>query len=192
MLTNKKQNTLVFTDIENLSLDEVFQLLAQDLKDHCHKVADLSLALAKELDENINEIDLYKSALYHDIGKMMISRTIRDKPGELTREEMDIMKAHAKYSASILSKRGESENVILPVMLHHENYDGSGYPFGHEGDCIPINARIIRIADAYAALNAKRSYKEAFIIEKCIEILECESHMYDPRLLRIFIEKVIK
>jgi putative nucleotidyltransferase with HDIG domain len=189
MLTSSNARNLV--DIENLKLDEAFNNLDQSLKDHCHKVADLSLALSKELDDDINEMDLYRSALYHDIGKMMICRSIRDKPAKLTREEMDIMKLHAKYSAQLLSNCGEANSVIVPIMLHHENYDGSGYPLRHEGERIPINARIIRIADSYAALNAKRSYKDAFITDKCIEILERESHMYDPRLLRIFIEKVI-
>lgn len=187
MLKNKIESV----NLEEISLEETFNMLDQNLKDHSHRVAELSIKLARLLDEDINEIELYKAALYHDIGKIMICRSIRDKPAKLTKEEMEVMKLHAKYSAKIVSNNGESDNVVLAIMLHHENYDGSGYPFKYIGDRTPINSRIIRIADSYAALNAKRSYKEAFIIDKCIEILERESHMYDPKLLKTFIEKII-
>lgn len=178
-------------EIDNRSVDEIFNKLDSNLRNHGHRVAELSVALSRELDEDINEVELYKSALYHDIGKVMIPAHIVNKPDKLTSDEMKIMKSHAKYSAQILSNCNESEKVIIPVMLHHENYDGSGYPFKYKGKRITINARIIRIADSYVALNSKRSYKEAFIIDRCIEILKRDSRMYDPVLLKIFIEKVI-
>lgn len=103
---------------------------------------------------------LSQAALLHDIGKTCISERMLNKAGRLTDEEYDMMKRHAGYGYNILKKNELiSEEIRLGILHHHENEDGSGYPFGLKSDKIPLFAKIIHVADVYDAMISKRSYK---------------------------------
>ena len=109
----------------------------------------------------------------HDIGKIKIPDAILNKPGRLTNEEFEIMKKHAAYGGDIIKKTisnvEEKENCEVTYNIaryHHERYDGKGYPDGLKGTEIPLEARIMALADVYDALVSKRVYKDAFPKEK--------------------------
>ena len=138
------------------------------------------------------------AAPLHDIGKIKIPDTILNKPGKLSPEEYEIIKKHANYGANIIKKtiysveNKEYSDVAFNIAkYHHERYDGKGYPEGLKGEDIPLEARIMSLADVYDALISKRPYKEAFPKEKAIEIMrEGIGTQFDPELAPIFLEIV--
>ena len=148
-------------------------------------------------DELTNEFmsNVFKSAPLHDVGKIVVSDTILNKPGRFTEEEFAIMKRHTIAGAEILesAKGAVSESSYLDeaqnlAAYHHEKWNGTGYPYGLAGEDIPLSARIMAVADVFDALVSKRSYKEGFPIEKALSIIEegIGSH-FDPQVARAFL-----
>lgn len=155
---------------------------------HIKRVAYYSEVLAKGLhlsQEFINQVSLY--APLHDIGKVGIPDSILKKPGKLTPEEFEHMKRHSEIGYKMINDPAVSPVVKNIVLHHHEKWNGQGYPQKLEGDKIPIEARIVAIADVYDALRSKRVYKEAFSIEKSNSIiLESSGTHFDPSLIEVF------
>ncbi len=145
-------------------------------------------------DEYCNYVTL--AAPMHDIGKIRIPDAILNKPGRLTEEEFEIMKKHAVYGADIIRKTlsnvQDKEYSTIAVNIahsHHERYDGTGYPDGLKGEQIPLEARIMALADVYDALVSERVYKKAFPPEKARRIISEESgKQFDPLLAELFLE----
>lgn len=145
-------------------------------------------------EEYINNVIL--AAPMHDIGKIKIPDSILNKPGRLTDEEFEIMKKHSVYGGEIIKKtitnveeKGYCEVAYNIARYHHERYDGKGYPDGLKGTEIPLEARIMALADVYDALVSKRVYKDAFPKEKAIQIIEEGSGtQFDPDLVPIFLD----
>ena len=148
-------------------------------------------------DELTNEFisNVYKSAPLHDVGKISVSDTILNKPGRFTDEEFEIMKNHTIAGQRILesAKGAVSEPSYLDeaqrlAAYHHEKWNGSGYPYGLEGEEIPLSARIMAVADVFDALVSKRSYKEGFSTDKALAIIEegIGTH-FDPQVARAFL-----
>lgn len=135
------------------------------------------------------------AAPLHDVGKIRIPDSILNKPGRLTEEEFEIMKKHAAYGAEIIQKTfpdvEEEEYYTVArniARYHHERFDGKGYPEGLKGEEIPIEARIMSLADVYDALISERVYKKAFSKEKARAIIEEGSGtQYDPDLTALFL-----
>jgi putative two-component system response regulator len=133
-------------------------------------------------------------AILHDIGKISVTDTILNKPGLLTEDEFAQMKNHASNGARIINRvikrTGDDEflqNALLFAEFHHESWDGSGYPHGHKGLDIPIQGRIMAIADVYDALISERPYKPAFTHEKAVDIIMKDSgKRFDPQIADIF------
>ena len=138
--------------------------------------------------------DIIKAAPMHDLGKIAVDDAILRKPGRFTPEEFDKMKAHAAEGARIVHEilRGTDDEMFRRIAenvahYHHERMDGSGYPDGLRGDAIPLEARIMAIADVYDALVSRRVYKEAFSFEKADKIiLEGMGTQFDARLERFY------
>lgn len=138
------------------------------------------------------------AAPMHDLGKIKIPDSILNKPGRLTTEEYEIMKKHSEYGAQVIqsSMRSVDDDSYIDVAIniakyHHERYDGTGYPEQLKGEDIPLEARIMALADVYDALISKRPYKEAFSKEKALEIIkDGTGTQFDPELAPIFIEVV--
>lgn len=172
---------------ESLAVNEkliqhYFNQLSIGDQEHCYRVEELSLKIAKELkDESINFEDLKLAARYHDVGKIKIPKRILEKPGALTHEERQHIMVHSKFSSQLLEQTGHGKDVVKFVMLHHENFDGSGYPFGLKGAQIPIEARIIRVADVFDALSSVRSYKSDFPTFECLKIMEESKLLYEEK-----------
>lgn len=132
------------------------------------------------------------SAQMHDVGKIRIPVAILLKEGELSGEEMELMRLHPVYGEEIL---GDSPRLRIAreiAIAHHENWDGSGYPYGLKGEDIPLPGRIVKIADVYDALRSRRSYKEPLSHGEAVRIfregdrrIEPHAH-FDPVLLATF------
>ena len=153
---------------------------------HIKRTSDVIRILADEIRKD-NKLglsntflkNLIKAAPMHDLGKVAVDDAILRKPGRFTDEEYEIMKSHAEKGAEIVEKILKDINdpdlcklAVNVAHYHHERFDGSGYPTGISGEQIPIEARIMAIADVYDALVSKRCYKEAFSFEKAYEIIE--------------------
>lgn len=171
------------------NIEYYFNQLSSADQAHSLRVEALSLKLAEAMNlPKERHCALALAARYHDVGKIKISRKILEKPSALNAEERQFIMVHSKYSSQILEQTGQSRPVIQFAMLHHENYDGTGYPFGYKGSQIPLEARIIRVADAYDALHSKRAYKDALPVDICLQVLAKDSHVFDSEILEVLEE----
>ncbi|WP_159877320.1 MULTISPECIES: two-component system response regulator [Aquitalea] len=134
--------------------------------------------------------DLLNAAPMHDIGKIGIPDTILQKPGKLDEAEWKIMRSHAEIGARII---GDDRSSLLRMaatiaLSHHERWDGTGYPHGLQGEVIPLEARIVAIADVFDALTSKRPYKHAWTVDEAFALIESEAGKhFDPALARCFL-----
>jgi putative two-component system response regulator len=136
------------------------------------------------------------SARMHDLGKIAVTDLILNKTGKLTDDEFEIIKTHAtegeKIIDEIIIESGDEaflQNAKLFAGYHHERWDGLGYPRGLKGTDIPLQGRVMAIADVYDALVSNRSYKKAFTHEKAVEIImENKGKQFDPELVDVFSE----
>ncbi|DAB29010.1 MAG TPA: two-component system response regulator [Sulfurimonas sp. UBA12504] len=162
---------------------------------HIKRMSRYSALLGKlsGMNEEEEELLLYSSPL-HDIGKIGIPDAILLKPGKLDNNEFRLMQEHTRIGALMLDE-GEKYPIIqtgkIIALQHHEKHDGSGYPNGLKDEEININARIVAIADVFDALSSKRVYKDAFPLEKTLQILqEGRGTHFDPVLLDLFIDNI--
>jgi putative two-component system response regulator len=137
---------------------------------------------------------LIPSAQLHDVGKVGISDMILNKPGRLTTEEFEIMKTHVTIGVEVIQRiEGTTDNKAFLehaekiAESHHERWDGKGYPYGKTGFEIPLEGRLMAIADVYDALVSRRPYKEPFSVEQAQNIIEeGKGTQFDPALVDIF------
>lgn len=137
--------------------------------------------------------ELFNAAPMHDIGKIGIPDAVLLKPDRLDEDEWAIMRSHVRMGAEIL---GEHDTPLLQLarsiaLFHHEKYDGSGYPHRLAGDAIPIEARIVAIADVFDALTSVRPYKMAWPVDEAVALLHTEKgRHFDPELVDLFVAQL--
>lgn len=156
---------------------------------HSQRVAVYSIEIGVALGLPPERVETLRlGALLHDIGKVSTPDYVLLKPGALTDEEFEVMKKHPMAGDRILSAIPGLRDMADIARSHHEKWDGSGYPMGVSGDSIPLEGRIVAVADAYDALVTKRSYKPAMPVAKALAILEKDagSH-FDPDLVQVFV-----
>lgn len=130
--------------------------------------------------------------LLHDIGKMLIPEDIVRKPSKLTKEEYELMKTHTIEGYKAIKELAFSEHIKNAVLMHHERYDGSGYPLGVKGEQIDSFARMVAIADVYEATTAARKYRGALCPFVVIAIFENEGlQKYDTKMIMTFLENIV-
>ncbi len=159
-------------------------------KGHSVRVAQYCLAMAKKLAWSKQDcLNLYYTALMHDIGKIGIPDTILNKPVKLTDEEYRLIRNHTTMGANILRPITMVPQICDGAKYHHERYDGKGYPCGLKGDDIPYVARIIGIADAYDAITSNRIYEKAQVTDYAVnELKKGRGTQFDPYLADVFLE----
>ena len=140
---------------------------------HSDRVTRYSMLIAKEmkLPESFLEI-LRVSAQLHDVGKIGIEDHILKKPGALTEEEFEVMKTHTTKGANILRPVTQLAEMLPGIELHHEALDGRGYPYGLQGDQIPLLARVIAVGDTFDALTTNRPYQQAHTPDQALQIIK--------------------
>ncbi len=161
---------------------------------HVFRIGLMSAQMTRLLGWDEEYVEIMESAApLHDLGKIGISDGVLRKPGKLTEEEFRMIQTHSAAGAKLLSN---SVNAIIRMgevisHFHHENWDGSGYPLGLEGDQIPIEARIVSIVDVYDALMSDRVYRPGLPEPQVIEMLkEYSGTKFDPQLLEIFLDNL--
>jgi energy-coupling factor transport system substrate-specific component len=159
---------------------------------HSHRVAEYSVLIAKELGRSDEDCEiLRKTALLHDIGKIGIPDSVLNKPGRLTDEEYEVMKSHVVKGAEILKDFTIIDHVWEGALYHHERYDGKGYTLGLKGEDIPLNARIIGIADAFDAMTANRVYRKKLDFSVVLdELKKGKGTQFDPQLVDIILKLI--
>jgi diguanylate cyclase (GGDEF)-like protein/putative nucleotidyltransferase with HDIG domain len=176
-------------------LSTIYALAATvDAKDHytyghSKKVARYATDIAEALGCPRDKVDAIRAAaLLHDIGKIGVSDDILEKPGPLTPEEWEPIRAHPSLGVAIIKHIDALKECLSAVQYHHERYDGKGYPTGLKGDNIPLEARIIAVADAYDAMTSQRPYRERALTpeEGLDELKQCAGKQFDPRIVEVF------
>lgn len=162
-------------------------------KGHCSRVRSISLAIASALnfsEENLHILE--GGALLHDIGKIGIPEEILNKPSKLTKSEYQLIKEHPVAGERIVKYIDLFQAYRPIIRSHHERMDGKGYPDGLKGDQIPLDVRIVSLADAFDAMTTSRAYRSALPTELAVEELKLFSGtQFDPDLVNLFIEKEI-
>ena len=139
---------------------------------HAERVGHYAVEIGKQLDLPADRLRALRlGGVLHDIGKIGVPGAILNKPGPLDEQEWAVMKRHPEIGDRICRPLQSLRDVLPIIRSHHERPDGSGYPDGLKGDEVPLEARIVGIADIYDALATTRSYKRSFSRERCVEIL---------------------
>lgn len=172
--------------LEKLNLKLSASVIAQ----HGYRVSRLCERMGRQLGlKEMALTELSMAGLFHDLGKIAISRAILEKAGKLTEEEYREIKRHSEIGSQILSSVKGMENVAEYVLYHHERWDGKGYPRQLQGREIPLYSRVIGLADAYDAMTNNRSYRKALSKKAAIqELLWHSGTQFDPELVGEFIK----
>ncbi len=159
-------------------------------KGHSERVAELSAKIAEAMDLPSEEIKkVYWAGILHDVGKIFVLQEIINKPGKLTDEEFEIIKQHPVKSYELVREIKGMEEIAKIVRHHHERWDGKGYPDGLKGEEIPLEARIIAVADAYDAMTSERPYRSALTPPEALEEIMKESGtQFDPQVVNAFVK----
>jgi HD-GYP domain-containing protein (c-di-GMP phosphodiesterase class II) len=155
---------------------------------HSSRVSQLSCATAAAMGLDPEQVERIRTgALLHDIGKIGIADSVLQKPGRLTVEEFAIVKEHPVIGRHILEGVRGLAPYLDAVELHHENWNGTGYPKGQSGEETPIDARIIHVSDAYDAMTSNRSYRRGMTHEQAMyELFKYAGTQFDPRVVEMF------
>jgi putative two-component system response regulator len=171
-----------------LSLAQTIELKDPYTRGHCERVAKYAQMLtdAMDLPDDMKKNIKYGSWL-HDCGKIGIPEAILNKPGALDAEQFDTIKKHPRWGADVARKAQLPEPVVNIVLYHHERIDGKGYPNGLKGADIPLEARIVAIADAFDAMTSDRPYRKKLSAKEAMYVLkEGERTSFDHALVDIF------
>jgi len=180
--------------LEAASLNTIYALAAAvDARDHytyghSRNVSKHAVAIGKALGLSRRKLEhLRITALLHDIGKIGLSDSIIRKPGLLDEKEWEMMRKHSELGATIISHTPELADCAPAIRHHHEWQDGSGYPDGLKGEDIPLEARIIAIADAYDTMTTPRAYRETLSPQEALEeLMRCANTQFDSHLVETF------
>ncbi|HMU94326.1 MAG TPA: response regulator [Anaerolineales bacterium] len=189
ILRNSEVNWEKFVD----SLVHMLGLRNNETEDHAWRVMNLTEKTAIELGiHGVELIHIRWGAILHDIGKVGIPDNILLKPGELTKEERNVMMMHPQIASQILEPLGLPSTTLDIPLYHHERWDGKGYPDHLAGDNIPLSARIFSVVDVWDALTNDRPYRKAWSCEKAGDYILGEAgKSFDPHVVDVFLKKVI-
>jgi HD-GYP domain-containing protein (c-di-GMP phosphodiesterase class II) len=191
LLATQHANARVYSDLKELLFGVIRALTAAiDAKDpytsgHSERVARIAVRLAEELGIPANHrSDLYLMGLLHDVGKIGVDDAVLKKTGPLTPEEYRVIQSHVEIGVHILADLKKLNHLLPGVRHHHESFDGSGYPCGLAGESIPLEARILAVADSFDAMSSTRPYRRRLTPSQIDKILrEGSDTQWDPRIV---------
>ena len=188
LIKTSKQRSLEIAQI----LISVIDSRAPSLQGHSLHVKNLMTVFYKHLPRHLksdyNLISLEYAALFHDIGKLELPTEILNNEGNLNDEQEEIMRTHPQIGVRLLRPIESFDYIADWILYHHERWDGKGYPSGLKGDDIPLEARIMAIADVYDALVSKRVYKDEFSFDNAYQIImDNMGKQFDPGLEKYFV-----
>lgn len=161
--------------------------------EHSNRVSGICKSIATKMNLDKDAVNQMRIAgLIHDIGKIGVDERILNKPGILTVDERRDIEKHPEIAWRLLSSTNEFLKLAEFILSHHEKWDGSGYPNGLKGEEIPLEARIIAIADSYDAMTSKRCYRKKLSKEEAIkELARCSGTQFDPDIVNVLVNKVL-
>jgi len=151
---------------------------------HARRVADLALSVAEALDWDDAKLAAVRAgSLLHDVGKLLLPTELLGKPGPLTERELEDVRTHPASGARLIAGSPKARDAVSCVLYHHERWDGLGYPAMLDGPLIPIEARLIGLADAFDAMTSTRPYRAAMTTDAALEeLVRCSGTQFDPVL----------
>jgi len=192
------QNSRLHGDLRSAYLSTIrvlanaIELKDPELRGHSDAVSEYVLAVADRLEfEPLRREALIFASLLHDVGKLGISERILLKPAALTDEERSVIQLHPRIGYQLVRQVPALQGIAPAVLHHHERFDGDGYPGRLRGEAIPLEARIIAIADTFSAMTSDRPYSGARTPEQaCAELERCAGGQFDPEIVALFVEEV--
>ncbi|MHB8126699.1 MAG: PocR ligand-binding domain-containing protein [Desulfitobacteriaceae bacterium] len=201
VLNNAEDNMYKHKIVENVSnRSNIISTIIETLHEknpreeqHSKRVSEICQNIGRTM--GLSEIEVNKLkvvGLLHDIGKIAIEESILNKSGKLTEQERDEIRRHPDIGYRIISTSYDMLELADCILAHHERWDGTGYPKGLKGEAIPKIARIIALADSYDAMTRERPYRKVLNEEEAIiEIRKNAGKQFDPKIARMFVEKVL-
>jgi putative nucleotidyltransferase with HDIG domain len=177
-------------DITLETLGDALDLKDRETEGHSKRVTAFTIAIARAMGlprEQINTIA--RGAFLHDIGKIAIPDKILNKPGKLTKEEMEVMGEHAYHGYQIVKKIPFLNEAADIVYSHQERFDGTGYPRGLKGERIPLGARIVAVTNTLDAITSDQIYRPKQTLQAAkVEINKWAGRQFDPEVVKVFLE----
>jgi HD-GYP domain-containing protein (c-di-GMP phosphodiesterase class II) len=157
---------------------------------HSDRVTELAEAIARRLGWSDERLALLQvGGPLHDVGKLGVSEEVLAKPGRLGEGELKEIREHPKLGARLLLRVAAFRAAIPYVLFHHERWDGKGYPTGRAGEAIPLEARLLAVADAFDAMTSDRPYRRSLEHHEAVaEVARCAGTQFDPEIVRVFLE----
>jgi putative nucleotidyltransferase with HDIG domain len=182
-----------FDEAALISISRSIELKDPYTQGHCERVTQYALMISDELklpDDTRTSIKF--GGWLHDCGKIGIPESILNKEAPLDESEYDIIKKHPRLGADVAAQANLSSQIINIILYHHERFDGAGYPSGRGGEEIPLESRIVTIADVYDAITSNRAYRKKYCREKALKIMAMmRGNVFDPELADIFLHKCL-
>ena len=171
-----------------LSISQAIELKDPYTRGHCDRVANHAVSLSEALGLSETVIrEIRFGSWLHDCGKIGVPEVILNYEGRLSLDQFELVKQHPLWGSEVARQARMSGTIVNIILHHHERYDGSGYPAGLIGDHIPIEARIVCIADAFDALSTDRPYRKAYEGAHVLRVMqEFTGSFFDPRLMELF------
>jgi putative nucleotidyltransferase with HDIG domain len=156
---------------------------------HSARVAELAATLGHSLGWTQERVEALRlGGLLHDVGKLAVSERVLARAGPLDPDELASIRRHPVTGARLLEPIAAARPALGCVLFHHERWEGGGYPTGRAGDAIPIEARVLTVADAYDAMTTSRPYRRALSTRAALaEIARCAGSQFDPVLATLFV-----
>lgn len=188
-----KEQTDLINSMYVRSIDALIKALeAKDFytRGHSQRVTMYSVAIGKSLHLPEERVELLRqAAVLHDLGKIGVREEILNKPGKLSDDEFKEITLHPEVAIRILEPIPFFRSLLPAILHHHERFDGKGYPRGLSGKDIPLESRIMAVADTFDAMTSTRAYRNALSLETAnAEILRCSGVQFDPEIVPVFMD----
>jgi putative two-component system response regulator len=174
------------------ALAQTIELKDPYTKGHCERVAHYALSISQKfgLEKKFME-NIKQGSWLHDCGKIGVPEAILNYPGPLTEDQMNVIRKHPVWGAEVARLAKMPETIVNVILYHHERYDGQGYPNGLKGETIPLEARIVNVADIYDALTSERSYRKRLTKGEAMDIMMGNrGTCSDPMILDVFLKLI--